>query len=195
MWQGTDVDKTIRKHCDEAAAALGRMDAMHFTQIRAAAELILDCFRRGGSVYVCGNGGSAADAQHIAAELAGRFLRDRRALPCMALTTDTSILTAVGNDYSFERAFARQVEAYVRKADVVWVLSTSGNSPNILEAVREARRKEAGVLGLTGGQGGKLAGMCDVCFVAPADTSYGIQHLHQLAYHAICDIVEQAFEH
>lgn len=188
------MNKTIREHHDQAAAALRRMTDEHFDQIQAAAQLVVACFRGGHALFLCGNGGSAADAQHIAAELAGRFLRDRRALPCLALTTDTSILTAVGNDYSFDRIFSRQVEAHVRESDVLWVLSTSGNSENVLEAIRAARRKHAAVLGFTGGTGGKLAGLCDACFIAPADTSYGIQHLHQLAYHAICDIVERAIE-
>jgi D-sedoheptulose 7-phosphate isomerase len=188
------VRNIIRQYHDDATAALQRMGEEHFAQIEAATTMIVDCFRRGGSVYVCGNGGSAADAQHIAAELVGRFLRERRALPCVALTTDTSILTAVGNDYGFDRVFARQVEALVREGDLLWVLSTSGNSTNALEAVRSARLQKAGVVGFTGGDGGKLLPLCDACFVAPAATSYAVQQLHQLAYHAICDMVEQAIQ-
>ncbi len=167
------------------------MDEEKLTVVQAAADLLIACYRRGGAVYVCGNGGSAADAQHIAAELAGRFLKDRKALACAALTVDTSTLTAVSNDYGFESVFARQVEAYVRAGDVLWVLSTSGNSPNVLAAARAARAKGASVLGFTGGKGGDMPSLCEVCFIAPASTSYGVQHIHQFAYHAVCEIVEQ----
>ena len=183
----------IRGYVDEAAAALGRMDDAQVSCLESAAGLLVECLRRGGCIYVCGNGGSAADAQHIAAELAGRYLRERRALSCAALTTDTSTLTAVGNDYGFEQVFSRQVEAYVRKGDVLWAISTSGNSVNVLEAVRAARRKEGLVLGFTGDGGGALAGLCDICFTAPATGSYAVQQVHVVAYHAICDIVERAF--
>jgi D-sedoheptulose 7-phosphate isomerase len=188
------MDSLIRQHLTDAAAALGRMDNTRLAEIRVAAESIIDCLRSSGAVFVCGNGGSAADAQHIAAELSGRFLRDRPALNCSALSTNTSNLTAVGNDYSFEHIFARQVQAHARKGDLLWVLSTSGNSPNIVEAVRAAREIGVKVISFAGHTGGKLAGISDVCFKAPAKTSYAIQQLHQLAYHAICDIVEREAE-
>ncbi|MBI4582007.1 MAG: SIS domain-containing protein [Planctomycetes bacterium] len=167
------------------------MDEPRIAQVYAAAELLVACLRDGGAVHICGNGGSAADAQHIAAELAGRFLRDRRALACSALTTNTSALTAIGNDYSYDAVFARQVEAVVRPGDVVWIISTSGGSPSVLAAAKAARARQAKVLGFTGGEGGAMPPLCDVCFIAPAETTYAIQQLHQIAYHAICDIVER----
>jgi D-sedoheptulose 7-phosphate isomerase len=143
-------------------------------------------------VYIFGNGGSAADAQHIAAELIGRLKRERRSLPAIALTTDTSCLTAISNDYGFERAYTRQVEGLVRAGDVVWALSTSGNSANILEAVQAARTQEAVVVGFTG-QGGKLRTMCDLCLCVNHTSSDRIQEIHQIAYHLICDEVERHF--
>jgi D-sedoheptulose 7-phosphate isomerase len=179
----------IKQHCD----ALDRMDAPRQKVLAAAAELLIGTFRSGATVFVCGNGGSAADSQHIAAELSGRYLRERPALDCIALTTNTSNLTAIGNDYEFTRVFARQVEAHVRAGDCLWAISTSGNSPNILEAITAAKSRGAKVLGFTGGKGGKMASMCDVCFIAPADATYGIQQLHELGYHIICDLVERAF--
>lgn len=188
------MDSAIRQHFGEAAAALQRMDGQRLAEIRAAADLVLETLRAGGAVFVCGNGGSAADAQHIAAELAGRFLRDRPALNCSALSTNSSNLTALGNDYSFESVFSRQVQAHARAGDLLWALSTSGNSPNVVEAARAAHESGAKVLSFTGQTGGQLATMSDACFRAPAQTSYSIQQLHQVAYHAICDIVERQAE-
>ncbi len=188
------MDEIIRRHVDQAVEGLQRMDGERVAEIRAAAALMIDCLRSGGAIWVCGNGGSAADAQHIAAELSGRFLRDRPALNCAALSTNTSNLTAIGNDYSYERVFARQVEAHARKGDVLWVLSTSGNSANILEAVRAAREKGVKVVAFTGRSGGKLLAVSDVCFKAPAETSCAIQQLHEVAYHAVCDIIERQAE-
>lgn len=188
------MEAIIRQYIDQAADALRQMDDGRLAEIRAAAEMLIDCLKGGGAILVCGNGGSAADAQHIAAELAGRFLRDRPALNCLALSTNTSNLTAVGNDYGFERIFARQVEAHARRGDALWVLSTSGNSVNIIEAVRVAREMGVNTVSFTGRSGGKLAAASDVCFRAPAETSYAIQQVHELAYHAVCDIIERQAE-
>ncbi|HOW73166.1 MAG TPA: SIS domain-containing protein [Phycisphaerae bacterium] len=185
------MDKIIREFIQEHLEGIQRLDAARQAEIAAAARLLIDCFRSGGRVYIGGNGGSAADAQHIAAELVGRFLRERPGLPCVALTTDTSALTAISNDYGFDRVFARQVEALVRPGDVFWVLSTSGKSPNVVEAARAARARGAKVLGFLGGTGGDTLALCDVCFLAPAKPSYAVQHLHQLAYHILCDLVER----
>lgn len=151
---------------------------------------IVAAVRAGGKVVVLGNGGSAADAQHIAAELVGRFRRERAAIPALALTTDTSGLTAIGNDYGFERVFARQVEALVAAGDVVWCLSTSGSSANVLAAAAAARERGATVVGFTGGWGGKLAGFCTHVFRVPHDASDRIQEGHVLAYHYVCERVE-----
>jgi D-sedoheptulose 7-phosphate isomerase len=188
------MDEIIRQYIDQAAEALRQMDDKRLGEIRAAAAVLIDCLRSGGAVFVCGNGGSAADAQHIAAELAGRFLRDRPALNCSALSTNTSNLTAIGNDYGYDRVFARQVEAHARKGDALWVLSTSGNSANIMEAVRIAREMGVKIVSFTGRSGGKLAAVSDVCFKAPAETSAAIQQVHEVAYHSVCDIIERQAE-
>ena len=159
--------------------------------ISAALIAALEADRR---VYLLGNGGSAADAQHIAAELVGRFKRERRALPVIALTTDTSKLLAIGNDYGFGHVFARQVEALVRPGDIVWALSTSGNSANVIEAVKVARALPGCVIiGFTGASGGHLKPLCDHCLCIDHYVSDRIQEMHQLAYHMICDLLERHF--
>lgn len=158
----------------------------------AIADEIIICLRMGRRVLTLGNGGSAADAQHIAAELVGRFKRNRPALAALALTTDTSILTAVGNDLGFEQVFSRQVEGLARPGDVVWILSTSGNSPNVLSAAEAARRCGARVIGFSGRSGGKLGSLCDRLFCVPHESSDRIQEGHLLAYHYICERVEEA---
>lgn len=184
----------INELIDEAAACIGKLDDARRAQIESAARLLLHCFRADGAVYICGNGGSAADAQHIAGELTGRYLRNRRALHCIALTTNTSNLTAIANDFGYEQVFARQVDAHVRKDDVLWAISTSGNSPSILLAAKAARDRGAKVLGFTGDNGKALADLADVCFVAPAVSAYAVQQLHLLAYHIICDLVERGID-
>jgi len=168
--------------------------------LRLATDLLDDVVRRivstiggGGVIYVLGNGGSAADAQHIAAELLGRFKRNRRALPAVALTTDTSVLTAVGNDLGAEEVFRRQVEGLVSDKDLVWALSVSGSSPNVLRALEAARAIGATVVGFTSRSGVAMAEICDVCLKADTEASDRVQEIHELAYHLICDRVEQAF--
>ena len=161
--------------------------------LQQAGQMIAGAIEAGHCVYLLGNGGSAADAQHIAAELVGQFKRARRALPAVALTTDTSCLLAISNDYGFGHVFARQVEALVRPGDVVWALSTSGNSPNVIEAVQVARGLGARTIGFTGRTGGKLKPLCDLCLCADHTSSDRLQEIHQLAYHMICDYVEQRF--
>lgn len=161
-------------------------------QLEACARLVIGTLRDGCKVLICGNGGSAADAQHIAAELAGRYRRDRPALAGLALSTDTSVLTAVGNDYGYERVFSRQVEALGQRGDLLWAISTSGNSPNVLWAIESARQKGLRVLGFTGLSGGKMAETCDLCFKAPTENTPFIQQTHQIAYHIICELVESA---
>ncbi len=156
------------------------------------AQTIVTAIEAGSRVYIFGNGGSAADAQHIAAELLGRFKRERQALPAIALTTDSSSLLAISNDYGFSHVFTRQVEGLVRAGDVVWALSTSGNSPNVVEAVQAARLLKAMVIGFTG-RGGKLKPLCDLCLCVDHTASARIQEIHQIAYHLICDKVERHF--
>jgi len=155
-------------------------------------DALTACIRGGNTVYVIGNGGSAADAQHIAGELLGRFRLTRKALPAIALTTDSSTITAISNDLGYEQAFARQIEGVARAGDVVWLLSTSGNSPNVLAAARAAAKNGALVVGFTGRGGGELAAHCDLVFHAPHTSSDRIQEAHQIAYHYICEQVEAA---
>ncbi|MBE0575121.1 MAG: D-sedoheptulose 7-phosphate isomerase [Desulfuromonadales bacterium] len=145
----------------------------------------------GGKLLVMGNGGSAADAQHLAAELVGRFLMERRALPVIALTTDTSILTAVGNDYGFDQVFSRQVEALATPGDMVFGISTSGNSRNVINGLTVAREKGCSTVGLLGRDGGAIAGMVDISLTISSPDTPRIQEAHQLIIHIICDLVEK----
>jgi len=161
--------------------------------ISTVAEIITGSLKQGGRLYICGNGGSAADAQHIAGELVGRFLRERAALPAVALTTDTSVLTAIGNDYGYEDIFVRQVEALVKASDVLWAFSTSGSSSNIVKAAKLAKQKRAKVIAFTGRANSELEKTADVCLCADAETTPASQEMHQLAYHIICDLVEENF--
>ena len=157
------------------------------------AEIFTDVLHQGGTIYLCGNGGSAADAQHVAAEFVGRFLRERRPLPAIALTTNTSILTAIGNDYDFSQVFARQVRAQVTMKDVVAGITTSGKSPNVLLAVKAAREAGAKAVGFTGEPGEPLGSLCDVCLKVPSSSTPRIQEAHILSWHVICDLVERHF--
>jgi D-sedoheptulose 7-phosphate isomerase len=167
--------------------------ARHEGLIRQIARAIIEAIDDGHCVYLLGNGGSAADAQHIAAELIGRFKRERRPLPAVALTTDTSNLLSIGNDYGFAHIFTRQVEGLVRPGDVVWALSTSGTSSNVIEAVHAARSLDACVIGFTGRTGGKLKPLCDHCLCVDHKSSDRIQEIHQIAYHLVCELVEEHF--
>lgn len=186
-----DANSVIRQIIADSQAAVNLLDDSAVAQIAAAGKLVTDTLHDGGAVLVCGNGGSAADAQHIAGELAGRYQRDRKAFNCLALTTNSSNLTAIANDFGYDRVFARQVEAHLRPGDLLWAISTSGNSASIIEAAKTAKDRGGKVLGFTGLSGGKLAPLCDVCFQAPAEVTYQIQQLHQVAYHIICDLVER----
>ena len=159
----------------------------------SAAEMIVGCLRKGGCVYLCGNGGSAADAQHIAGEFVGRFMRNRKALPAVAFTTDTSVLTCIANDYSFEDIFTRQVEAMVKPDDVLWAFSTSGTSGNVVAAAKLAKDKGASVLAFTGKPNTPLEKIADLCLSADAATTAAAQEIHQLAYHTICELIDREF--
>jgi D-sedoheptulose 7-phosphate isomerase len=165
----------------------------HLPLLGSMADLIVERIRAGGRLYVLGNGGSAADAQHIAAELVGRFKLDREGLPATALTTDTSALTAITNDYGQDSMFSRQVDALVRQEDVVWALSVSGTSSNVIQAMESAKRIGATLIGFTGRRGDVLAHLCEFCFRAAHEDSDRVQEAHGLAYHLICDRIERAF--
>ena len=158
--------------------------------IAAAARLLLNAYRKGRKALVFGNGGSAADAQHFAAELVGRFERDRPALPALALTVNTSDLTALANDYGYDQVFARQLEAQARPGDVAVAITTSGNSANVLQAAAAARRRKVAVIGLTGAGGGRLQALCDVCVRVPATDTARIQEAHAAVIHAWCAALE-----
>jgi D-sedoheptulose 7-phosphate isomerase len=160
-------------------------------QIVECAGAIFSALMKGNKILICGNGGSAADAQHIAAEFVGRFENERIALPAIALTTDTSALTALGNDYGFERIYARQIEALARPGDVLIALSTSGNSPNIISAIMSARKIGCEVVGLTGAKGKKLASLCDKCILIPSDRTARIQEAHITVGHIWCEIIDE----
>lgn len=161
--------------------------------IVAASEAIVETFKNGGTLYLCGNGGSAADAQHIAGEMVGRFRTERRALPAVAFSTDTSVLTCVANDYSYDDVFARQAEALIKPGDILWGLSTSGASPNVIRAAEVAKRRGARVMAFTGRNDSKLQALADICLCADSQVTARSQEIHQLAYHIICDLVEQCF--
>ncbi len=154
-------------------------------------DRLTEVLRGGGTIFLCGNGGSAADAQHVAAEFVGRFLRERRALPAIALTVNTSILTAIGNDYDFRVIFSRQVQAQARPGDAVVGISTSGKSPNVLAAMAAAREIGAVAIGFTGEPGEPLGQACDICLKVPTSSTPRIQETHIMAWHMICDIVEE----
>jgi D-sedoheptulose 7-phosphate isomerase len=181
----------LREHL-EASARVKRAFAEACAEPMArAAELVIEAFRGGHKALLFGNGGSAADAQHIADEWTGRFRRERPPLPALALTANTSDLTAIGNDYGFDQIFGRLVAAHGRPGDVALALSTSGNSPNVLVGVDEARRRGLSTIGLTGKGGGRLAGRVDVALVVPSDATARIQECHMAFLHALCELVDE----
>lgn len=158
----------------------------------AIARAVADALRAGNKLLLIGNGGSAADAQHIAAEIVGRYKQERPGWAAIALTTDTSALTAIANDYGFEQVFARQVQGLAKRGDVLFALTTSGRSPNILAALKVARDLGVTTIGFTGMKGETMRASCDQLFVAPTDDTPVVQQIHMMAMHAICDDVEQA---
>jgi D-sedoheptulose 7-phosphate isomerase len=185
------ASEAIRMAIDEHLQVVAALDAL-IPDIERVAAAMISCLRSGGKILWMGNGGSAADSQHLAAELVGRFRRERRGLASIALTVDSSILTAIGNDYGFDSVFERQVEALCRSGDVVVGITTSGNSPNILGAMRKARRLGAVTVGLTGGSGGALMAESDLCLVVPSGITARVQEAHILIGHVVCDRVEEA---
>jgi D-sedoheptulose 7-phosphate isomerase len=161
--------------------------------IAASVDLIVNAFRNGNRVYFCGNGGSAADAQHLAAEFSGRFYTDRKALPAEALHCNTSYLTAVGNDYGFDEIYSRLIDGIGEKGDVLVGLSTSGNSPNILKALKTAKKKEMITIGFTGKSGGEMRTLCDHLINIPSTDTPRIQESHIMVGHIICQLVEEKY--
>jgi D-sedoheptulose 7-phosphate isomerase len=183
----------IRGHFSDSAALKQEAREVLAEPIGRAAALMTDCLFADGKILACGNGGSAADAQHFAAELVGRFERERPELPAIALTTDTPLLTAVANDYSFEHVFAKQVRALGAKGDVLLAISTSGNSPNVIAAIAAAHEREMRIVALTGKGGGNIGEMLapeDVHLCVPHARTMRIQEVHILTIHCLCDVID-----
>lgn len=183
-----DLEKIIDGHREAVKNSFSDAQVVVLEKI---AKLILDALSRGNKLLLCGNGGSAADSQHIAAEFIARFRLERRSLPAVSLTTDTSILTAVANDYAYEKVFSRQVEGLGEKGDVLIGISTSGNSKNVLEAVKQAKSQGVFTVGFTGMSGGILKDICDLCFRAMSDKTSHIQEIHITSLHAVSEVVEE----
>ncbi len=176
----------------ESAAVKIELARTHARNFARAAAMLVKCLKSGHKVLLFGNGGSAADAQHIATEIIGRFVRERRPFPAIALTTDTSAITSISNDYGFDRLFARQVEGLAARGDVVVAISTSGSSPNVLAGIKAARARGARVIGLTGAGGRALAARCDVAFMVPSRFTPRIQEAHITIGHILCEAIDDA---
>ncbi|MFZ4856820.1 MAG: D-sedoheptulose 7-phosphate isomerase [Desulfuromonadaceae bacterium] len=183
----TEITTQLAAHRD----VIARIEQEMSPRIAEMATLLVETFTRGGKLLVMGNGGSAADAQHFVAEIVGRFKMERRALPAVALSTDTSILTAIGNDYGFDKVFSRQIEALAATGDMVVGISTSGNSPNVLQALELAREMGCRTVGLLGKDGGSIRECCDLALVVPTDDTPRIQEGHITIIHIVCDLLEK----
>lgn len=183
------IAERFTDHLDVFGKTMEQMDV-----IQLMAERCKEALKSGNKVLFCGNGGSAADAQHLAAELIGRFQKERRSLASVALTTDTSILTAVANDYGYDEVFARQVEGLGRSGDVLIGISTSGNSANVVKAALKARDTGMHTIAFTGEGGGKLKDICDITFAAPSKVTARIQEMHIMVGHIICELVEEEYD-
>lgn len=186
---GEKSEDAIRSMFREHAELAGRMASLS-PSIASMVALLSRTLRGGHTLLIAGNGGSAADSQHFAAELVGRYKKERPAWPAIALTTDTSALTAIGNDYGFEQVFSRQVEALGKKGDLLILISTSGNSPNLLRALEKARERGLSTLALLGRDGGKLKGRCDLEIIVPSANTPRIQEMHISIIHIVCELVE-----
>lgn len=188
-----DVITVIDEHFQRHLGIVQKIKESLGPTIAAGAQELISALKAGNKVLLCGNGGSAADAQHIAAELTGRYQTHRKALPAMALSTNSSAITAISNDFGFDSAFARQVEAHGNPGDVLVAISTSGNSGNVAQAVRQAKGQGLFTLGLLGCQGGMIAPLVDRVIVVPADETPHIQEIHITIGHILCALVDQAF--
>jgi len=185
--QQVEKIKSIWNEHLEVAKALHGLSS----HVSEAVDIIGKSLAAGGQLLIAGNGGSAADAQHIAAELTGRFLLERQPFRALALHVNTSSLTAIGNDYGYEHVFARELSAHARPGDVLMAISTSGNSRNILHAIEAARKANVSVIGMTGGSGGQMQNACDLCLCVPSKSTARIQEMHITIGHAICELVEE----
>jgi len=185
-------EELIKTFMQEALDTLRNSVSGQISEIEAVASAIVKSLRQGGKVLLCGNGGSAADSQHIAAEFVNRFRMERRPLPAIALTTDTSILTAIANDYSYEEVFSKQVAALGSRGDVLIGISTSGSSGNVVSALETARKMGLVTVGFTGARGEKMEGLCDLLLRASTNDTPRIQEFHIFVAHVICDLVERS---
>ncbi|MBK0381149.1 D-sedoheptulose 7-phosphate isomerase [Mucilaginibacter segetis] len=183
------IRAAFEQHIDTAKATL-----MLMPQIETVSDKIIACLNAGNKILIFGNGGSAADAQHIAAEFVGRFVKNRRSLPAIALTTDSSAFTAIGNDYGFDRVFERQVEGLAQDGDILIGISTTGNSVNVIRAFNMGKLKGCYNIGLSGRNGGDMNTACDVNIIIPSDTTARIQEMHILIGHIICEAIDEVFE-
>ncbi|WP_131538472.1 D-sedoheptulose 7-phosphate isomerase [Pedobacter nototheniae] len=183
------IKSIFNEHIEVANKTLSQTSEL----INRASEVIIECLKNGNKVLLFGNGGSAADAQHIAAEFTGRFFKERKSLPAIALTTDTSAITAIGNDYGFERIFSRQVEGLANSGDVLIGISTSGHSPNVIKALELGRDLGCKTIGLTGRDGGSMNNFCDLNIIVPSDVTARIQEMHILIGHIICTAIDAAY--
>jgi D-sedoheptulose 7-phosphate isomerase len=180
------VEEFLKEHINVAEKT-----KKHIDKIKDIAEALTKTLMNNKKILICGNGGSAADAQHFAAELIGRYKKERKSINAIALTTDTSILTAIGNDYGFDKVFARQVEGLGKEGDVLFVISTSGNSENLLNAAKVAKEKRLYVIGLLGKGGGKLKELCDKEITIESENTPRIQEMHIMIIHILCEIIEE----
>jgi len=182
------INSIIKEH----TTLISNIEKNHLSKIQTAVKWIVDALKNGNKILFAGNGGSAADAQHLSAEFIGRFRRERPALPAIALTTDTSILTAVGNDYGFEEIFARQIEGLIEEGDIFYAITTSGNSENIVKAVKVCHKTHSKTIGLLGKDGGKVGEMVDLPIIIESNDTARIQEVHSTIGHIICELVENS---
>lgn len=183
------IQSEFFSHIDTAQSTLKLL----IDDVFNACNIMIESLKNGNKIMVCGNGGSAADSQHFAAELSGRYKLDRDAISCVALTTDTSALTAIGNDFGFDFVFSRQVDALAKSGDVLLAISTSGNSNNVIKAANVAKSKGCKIVGLSGKGGGELSSYCDLNIIIPSSNTPRIQEMHLIIEHIICDIIEREF--
>jgi D-sedoheptulose 7-phosphate isomerase len=187
------MDNLILKTINEHKKAIENFENNSISIVKGITQMIIGCLKRSGTVYLCGNGGSAADCQHIAGEFVGRFRAERNPLPAVAFSTDTSVITCIGNDYSFKDIFVRQAEALVKKEDILWTFSTSGSSGNVIKAAEKAKEKNAKVIAFTGKADSELEKISDICLCAVNQYTSTSQEVHILAYHIICDLIDTEF--
>ena len=187
------MDQAIEALLKAHKEAVAQFEASSLPKLEQIAAFVGTSIEKGGCVYLCGNGGSAADCQHIAGEFIGRFQRERVPFPAVALSTDTSVITCISNDYSFDDIFARQVEALAKPGDILWAFSTSGKSPNVVKAAKAAKNKGAAVVAFTGQPGRSLEKLADFCICSNAALTCTAQEIHVLAYHLICELIDRRF--